>query len=200
MEPEATGFSLCGIAELPTLPSDELGHLVDVGLLQVVDVLRDLAERSPTASQQQEELGEAVAGGLGRHPRHAEAKLASSARPARAGPTRPSAASVPTAPPSSPTSTRGRDASQALALAQQLVEPDRRLVAEGDRQRVLAVGAPRHHRAAVPARQPRQDVRHRVELGEHHRVAVALICSAVPRVDDVLAGGAPVDVAAPTRR
>ena len=124
-EPEATGLSLCGIAELPTLPSTNSVTSSSSRQLQVVDVLGDLAERRREHGQQQEELREAVAGGLGRDRAGRRVRAAASAALCTRRPLRPSAASVPTAPPNSPTSTRAPALQQPLALAQQLVQPDR---------------------------------------------------------------------------
>ncbi len=79
-------------------------------------------------------------------------------------------------------------------MAVESVEPDRRLVAEGHRQRVLQVGAPGHRRVAVFAR----------ELGEMaaHRRQI-LLDQGEPGADlqhrggvhDVLGRGAPMQIA-----
>jgi hypothetical protein len=74
-------------------------------------------------------------------------------------------------------------------------QPDRRLVAEGHRQRLLQVRAPGHRRVAVLLRQVGQDAAQFADVRFDH-VDRGADLQHVGRVHDVLRGRTPVDVAA----
>ena len=85
--------------------------------------------------------------------------------------------------------------SEALAVARDHAEPDRRLVAERHRQGVLQVRAAGHHRVAMllGERGERRVERGQVGLDQRQRIAHLQDSGGV---HDVLGGGAPVHVAA----
>ena len=186
-------IELVGHGRAADLALHELRGLVHVGLLEVVDVGRDLPQGGGDHGQGEEELGEAVSRGLGGNERRAEPQapheplLHAQARSAERGqrPRRPSELTH-----QHPRPRRF----QPLALPHHLVQEDCALVAERDGQGVLPVGAPRHHGVAVAAREAGQDVGQHVQLGQHHRVGVADLQGGAG-VHDVLAGGPPVDEA-----
>ena len=98
---------------------------------------------------------------------------------------------MPAAPPNSPTSTRGRNSPSRCAVALERRETGRRLVAEGDRHRLLQVAAPRHRRVAVALGEAGERIgdRHDVGLDEVERLADLQDGRGV---GDVLGGGAPM--------
>jgi hypothetical protein len=174
------------MAELPT------GHLVDVRLLQVVDVLGDLAEGGRDHAQQQHELGDPVAGGLHRDHGLAQSELLHEAfldlkADGPEGRQRAHRAAELT----------HEDARaglpQTLLLPVHLVQPNRRLEAEGDGNGVLAMGAARHDRVPVGLRQMGERVPDGVQVIDHQPVGV-LDLEHQTGVEDVLARGAPMHV------
>ena len=88
-----------------------------------------------------------------------------------------------------------RHPAQTLSRAGQSGEPNSRFVGESDRQRLLHQGAARHHGRAVFFDQRGERPQRRDKIGAHdaQRPAGA---KGEPRIDDILARGAPVDVAA----
>ena len=184
---------LVGHGRAAHLALHELRGLVHVGLLEVVDVGRDLAQGGGDHGQGQEELGEAIPRGLGGNERCAEPQAPHEPLlHAQAG-----AAERGQGPHGSPELTHEHPRPgrlQPLALPHHFVQEDGALVAEGDGQGMLPVGAPRHHGVPVAAREAGQDVGQHVQLRQHHRVGVADLQGGAG-VHDVLAGGPPVDEA-----
>ena len=84
---------------------------------------------------------------------------------------------------------------QALGMAVEHGQPDRGLVAEGDRQRLLQVGATGHRRIAVLLRQVSEDGAQRRDVFLDN-LETGADPQHVGRVHDVLGGGAPVHIAA----
>ena len=88
---------------------------------------------------------------------------------------------------------------EAGLLALDRGEPDRAFEAESDRQRLLEVGAPGHRGIAMAARQGGERRSDAGEVGADQIETVPDL-EHEPGVDDVLRGGAPVDVAAGVAR
>ena len=88
-----------------------------------------------------------------------------------------------------------RRLAQALDMAQQLVDPDRDLVAEGGRHRVLAVRAAGHRHVGACARRGRPCRQRLADLAQEDRVRLAQH-QQIAGLGDVLRGRAPVHPAA----
>jgi hypothetical protein len=82
-----------------------------------------------------------------------------------------------------------------LGRALQRRQPDRGLVAEGDRQRLLQMGSPGHRRIAVQAGEIGQGAHDIGELGFDQRDRLAQLQHG-RGIHDVLGGSAPVQIAA----
>jgi hypothetical protein len=88
---------------------------------------------------------------------------------------------------------RPRRLGQALEIAPRLGEPDRAFVAEGDRQRLHAVGAAGHRRAFVGLGQPVEFAPDVLEIAHEHRVRL-LELQHQAAVEHVLGGRAEVQI------
>ena len=147
-----------------------LGRLAELGRRHQHHVEGDLAEAAGEQGQHLHGLGDAVAGDVPGDRRVAEAELAG-----ELGAALDRAVALPE---------RGEGAGrtaelghqharaqlrEALGVAVEGGEPDRRLVAEGHRQRVLQMGAPGHRRVAVAAREVGEMAAHRREVGLDQR-------------------------------
>ena len=132
-----------------------LRHLADLGLHQERDVGCDLAERAGEQAEKARDLGEAVAADVPGDRRCAQPELVGERchHPDALGAERGERADR-------PAELHHRDlfaqARKAGAMTLQRREPERALEAEGDRQRVLEVGAAGHRGVAVAAGEARQ--------------------------------------------
>ena len=144
------GLRFCGMVELPPLPgaagslasatSDCISqHHVVGGLGQRAAQHARTSSRAPRCRRAPTCQGMAGQG---------EVEFLRRAPPRRAGPSAPSEASVPTAPPNCSRSTRGRSCASRSRMVIERIEPERDLVAEGDGQGLLRMGAARPSRCA----------------------------------------------------
>jgi len=172
------GLRFCGIVELPTVPGHRLLDLAKLGLHQGVDLAPDLAAGRGQHAEEADVLGKMVAKRprRHRHRRHAEvtAHPGLHRRPVLAERGEGAGAAA-----------EHRDKNprrrllETLDVAQQFVDPHRRLVAKGRGHSVLAVSAAgdRHVGAALGeigrrvqrvADQPQEDV---MRLAQHKQIA-----------------------------
>src|SRR5206468_8173863 len=142
---------LVGHGAAPHLASVKgLPQLVHLRLLEESDLVGDLPQRPRHLDEQAPDLRDAVAGRVPRDPGHAEAEtgegsgLDAEALLTEAGEGPDRAREVPDEDPR-------LGLPKPLGVAVQLVDPHRDLVAEGERERLLAVGPAGHQGVAVPA-------------------------------------------------
>ncbi len=169
---------------------ERLVDLLDLGLHHQLDVEGDLPAHAGDEAEEAADLGDAVAHGVPGDLRLAEAELlhqrclhleaAAAERGQRAG----GAAEL------ADQHTRAQLV-EPLAVPVKGGEPGRRLVAEGDRHRLLQVAAAGHRRVAVALGERRQRIRdgHDIRLDEVERLADLQDGGGV---GDVLGGGAPM--------
>ncbi|MNY04983.1 hypothetical protein D3C86_1376860 [compost metagenome] len=182
-----------GAAGAPAL-DEGLVDLGELGGRHDHDVERDLAQRAGDQRQQVHRFGKAVArhvpggGGhaqaqfLGQRLLHGEALVAQ--RRQRAG-----------GPGELHHGHARAQFGQTLLVAVEHRQPDRHLVAKGDRQGLLQVGAAGHRGVAVPGGQVGQNAAQGADIGVDAVQRVAHL-EGHGGVHDVLRGGAPVDVPA----
>ena len=176
------------------MPEIALVHLADLGLRQQRHVACGLADRARGHAQRRRQLGDALARAVPGQQRHRQPQLlaqeADHRRPGRAQ--RRQRAGGATELHREP---RAADVFEPGRRAVEAPEPARCLEPERDRQRLLQQRAPGHQRLAMAFRQARGGARGALEVGDqqHQRTA----CHQHRRgIEDVLAGGAPVDFAA----
>ena len=189
-----TGLRFCGMVEEPPRPgangsntspvSVAVSSTTSVAILASEPVTR--ARKAIVSAMVSRAVCQAMAGRASPSS-SISASATSSPRPC-------SEASVPAAPANWPVSTRGRSWSSRSRCRSIGRQPHRRLVAEGDRQRVLEVRAPGHRRVPVFASEAREPVPDGNEVRFHQVQRIANLehdaC-----VLDVLRGRAPMDVA-----
>ena len=171
-----------------------LAHLGEFRLHHQHDVRRDLGERAAQHAQPAGGLRQAVARDMpgdvglreiqfaGQFARHVEPLIAQRGQCARST--------------AEGQAQRARpQLLQPVQRGQQRREPHRDLVAEGDRQRVLQMRAPRHHRVPVLRRHGCECGAGGAQVGLDQRQAVAHL-EHQRGVHDVLGGGAPMRPAA----
>ena len=170
-----------------------LRDLADLGLHQERDVGRDLAERAGQQAEEARDLCQAVAADVPGDRRRLQAELLgerlhhADAVRAERGERADRAAEL-------HHGDLAAEPGEARGVALQGVEPQRALEAEGDRQRMLGMGAPGHRGVPVAARQIREGRPGAVQILPDQLEPVAQL-QHEPGVDDVLGGGAPMDVA-----
>ena len=185
----------CGIVELEPRPATNGSAASPNSVADITHVERDLGQAAAEQGQQLHGFGDAVAGDVPGDRRVAEAELA---RQLGATPTTPS-----------PWPSEAESAGGAAELGQehpraQLAEarsmtierrqPDRRLVSEGDRQRMLQVGAAGHRRVAMAPGEVGEVAARGCEVG-FDEVEAGADLQHHGGIHDVLGGGPPVQPA-----
>jgi hypothetical protein len=187
------GLRFCGMVELPTVPGGT-GSSTELGLHQSVDLAPDLAAGRGEQAQQADVLRQMVAKRTRRYRHGAEAQHASysllhgRSLLAQGGIGACGATQHGSEKP-------WRELVQTLDVAQQLIDPDRDLVAKGGGHRVLAMGAPGDRHLRGPLGKIRHGRQHFTDLSQEDRVGLAQH-QQVAGLGDVLRRGAPMNPAA----
>ena len=169
-----------------------LGEFRHLGLHQQDDVAGEFAEAAADQAEETRDLGHALAIGVPRRLGQGQAELRrqrlgdGAALIAQGGERAGRAAEL-----------HGKIAAFQLFEAREMIgqrrEPDRAFVAEGDRQRLLQEGAPRHRQIAVPPGLSRQRIAERQEIAGNEIERVAQL-QHQRGIGHVLGGGAPMDI------